>query len=170
VAVNVTVLIDFADPSIRAIDYIQDIRKAVESAGLNLHMRYDVVLQWPMRTEDDRVALEIRMPEELVENFSYGRRLQGIAGYLLKYHGDRYKQHVVGNRLLTYTVLDGTESERKRQPAGPSMVDRLEAMADFARLLERSDEDSLFHINRIRLILKEAKEENDDDERGSNNG
>jgi len=84
VAVNVTVLIDFADPSIRAIDYIQDIRKAVESAGLNLHMRYDVVLQWPMRTEDDRVALEIRMPEELVENFSYGRRLQGIAGYLLK--------------------------------------------------------------------------------------
>jgi len=50
------------------------------------------------------------------------------------------------------------------------MVDRLEAMADFARLLERSDEDSLFHINRIRLILKEAKEENDDDERGSNNG
>ncbi|MBO5622663.1 MAG: hypothetical protein J5959_13660, partial [Butyrivibrio sp.] len=70
---------------------------------------------------DDRVALEIRMPEELVENFSYGRRFQGIAGYLLKYHGDRYKQHVVGNRLLTYTVLDGTESERKRQPAGPSM-------------------------------------------------
>ncbi len=163
-AVNVTVLIDFADPSIRAVDYIQDIRKAVESAGLNLHMRYDVVLQWPMRTEDDRVALEIRMPEELVESFAYGRRLQGIAGYLLKYHGDKYKQHVVGNRLLTYTVLDGTESQLKRQPVGPSMAERLEAIADFARLLERSDEDSLFHINRIQMILKEAKEEHDENE------
>lgn len=163
-AVNVTVLIDFADTSIRAVDHINDIRDAVRSAGLNLNMRYDVVLQWPMRTEDDRVALEIRMPEELVENFSYGRRLQGIAGYLLRYHGDKYKQHVVGNRLLTYTVLDGTESERKRQPAGPSMVERLEAMAEFARLLERSDEDSLFHINRIQLILKEANEEYNENE------
>lgn len=163
-AVNVTVLIDFADSSIRAVDHINDIRDAVRSAGLNLNMRYDVVLQWPMRTEDDRVALEIRMPEELVENFSYGRRLQGIAGYLLRYHGDKYKQHVVGNRLLTYTVLDGTESERKRQPAGPSMVERLEAMAEFARLLERSDEDSLFHINRIQLILKEANEEHKENE------
>lgn len=163
-AVNVTVLIDFADSSIRAVDHINDIRDAVRSAGLNLNMRYDVVLQWPMRTEDDRVALEIRMPEELVENFSYGRRLQGIAGYLLRYHGDKYKQHVVGNRLLTYTVLDGAESERKRQPAGPSMVERLEAMAEFARLLERSDEDSLFHINRIQLILKEANEEHKENE------
>ena len=163
-AVNVTVLIDFADSSIRAVDHINDIRDAVRSAGLNLNMRYDVVLQWPMRTEDDRVALEIRMPEELVENFSYGRRLQGIAGYLLRYHGDKYKQHVVGNRLLTYTVLDGTESERERQPDGPSMVERLEAMAEFARLLERSDEDSLFHINRIQLILKEAKEEHNENE------
>ena len=163
-AVNVTVLIDFADSSIRTVDHINDIRDAVRSAGLNLNMRYDVVLQWPMRTEDDRVALEIRMPEELVGNFSYGRRLQGIAGYLLRYHGDKYKEHVVGNRLLTYTVLDGTESERKRQPAGPSMVERLEAMAEFARLLERSDEDSLFHINRIQLILKEAKEEHNENE------
>ena len=68
-AVNVTVLIDFADSSIRAVDHINDIRDAVRSAGLNLNMRYDVVLQWPMRTEDDRVALEIRMPEELVETW-----------------------------------------------------------------------------------------------------
>ena len=44
------------------------------------------------------------------------------------------------------------------------MVERLEAMAEFARLLERSDEDSLFHINRIQLILKEAKEEHNENE------
>ena len=164
VAVNVTVLIDFADSAIKAIDHLQDIRSAVQSASLNLNMRYNVVLQWPMRTEDDRVALEIRMPEDLVENFSYGRRLQGIAGYLLKNYPDRYKQHVVGNRLLTYTVLDGSESNLIRQPAGPSMVERLETIAEFARLLERSDEDSLFHINRIQLILKEAKQEYDEKE------
>lgn len=38
------------------------------------------------------------------------------------------------------------------------MAERLEAIADFARLLERSDEDAIFHINRIMLVLKEAAE------------
>jgi len=38
------------------------------------------------------------------------------------------------------------------------MVDRLEAVATFARLLERSDKEALDAISRILVILKEAKQ------------
>ena len=36
------------------------------------------------------------------------------------------------------------------------MVERLEAVADFVRLMERSDEDAILHISRIMHILNEA--------------
>ncbi len=41
---------------------------------------------------------------------------------------------------------------------GLAMVDRLEAVATFARLLERSDKEALDAISRILVILKEAKQ------------
>lgn len=52
--------IEFTDPTIKAIDYIQDIRKAAENAGLNLFSRYDVQLQYPM-PDGDRVFVEKMM-------------------------------------------------------------------------------------------------------------
>ena len=38
------------------------------------------------------------------------------------------------------------------------MTERLEAIARFARLLERNDEDSLDKISQILIILKEAQQ------------
>ena len=38
------VQIEFADPNMKAVDAIYDIRKAAENAGLNLYSRYDVQL------------------------------------------------------------------------------------------------------------------------------
>ena len=157
-AVTKRVIIEFASPDIRAIDNIQDIRRATESASLNLNARYDVILQYPMPTDDERVYLDVRIPDELVDSFSYGKRLRGLSNYLLKNCGGKYQQYLVGNRLLTYTLFEEDGQDSKRKPGGISMAERLEAIADFARLLERSDEDAIFHINRIMLILKEAAE------------
>ncbi len=38
---------------------IYDIRKAAESASINLNLRYDVVLQYPMLADENKVVVEI---------------------------------------------------------------------------------------------------------------
>ena len=147
------VQIEFADSNIRAIDNIQDIRKAAENAGLNLFSRYDVQLQYPM-PDGDRVVVEIMIPDEIAETFAVGNHLRGISKFLLSRCGDRYQPYLVGKRLLNYTEV----TEGSREPAGLAMVDRLEAVAAFAKLLERSDEEALDQISRILAILKETKQ------------
>ena len=145
--------IEFANPSIRAIDHIQDIRKAAENAGLNLFSRYDVQLQYPM-PDGDRVVVEIRIPDEIAETFAVGNHLRGISNFLLSRYRDQYQPYLVGKRLLYYTEVQ----EGCRESAGLAMIDRLEAVAAFAKLLERSDEEALDQISRILVILKEAKQ------------
>jgi len=145
--------IEFADPSIRAIDHIQDIRKAAENAGMNLFSRYDVQLQYPM-PDGDRVIVEIRIPDEIAETFAIGNHLRGISSFLLSRCGNRYQPYLVGKRLLNYTEVQ----KDRRESEGLAMVDRLEAVAQFAKLLERSDEEALDQIGRILVILKEAKQ------------
>lgn len=152
--VTKTIQLEFADPNVRAIDYIQDIRKAAESAGLNLFSRYDVQLQYPMPTVDDRVMVEIKIPEEIAETFAVGNHLRGISNYLLSRCGDRYKAFLVGKRLLNYIEVQ----EPNQPPAGFSMADRLEAIVSFAKLLERSDDEAMDAISRILIILKESKQ------------
>lgn len=152
--VTKTIQLEFADPNVRAIDYIQDIRKAAESAGLNLFSRYDVQLQYPMPTVDDRVVVEIKIPEEIAETFAVGNHLRGISNYLLSRCGDRYKAFLVGKRLLNYIEVQ----ESNQPPAGFSMADRLEAIVSFAKLLERSDDEAMDAISRILIILKESKQ------------
>ena len=58
------VQIEFANPQMKAIDAIQDIRNAAKYAGLNLFSRYDVRLQMPMAYEDDKVVVEILIPQD----------------------------------------------------------------------------------------------------------
>lgn len=145
--------IEFADPAIKAIDHIQDIRKAAENAGLNLYSRYDVQLQYPM-PDGDRVVVEIKIPEEIAGTFAIGNHLRGISNYLLSKWNDRYHQYLIGKRLLNYNELDESD---KGEP-GLAAVDRLEAVAAFAKLLERNDEEAMDAISRILIILNEVKQ------------
>lgn len=156
-AVTKRVILKFADSKIKAIDHIHDLRRATENASLNLNLRYNVVLQYPMPTDDDQVYLDIRIPDELAESFSYGKRLRGISNYLLSTRRDFYEQHLVGNRLLTYIVVDEEPPRMKKEHPGPSMAERLEAVADFAKLLERSDDEALILIGDVLRILKISK-------------
>ena len=145
--------IEFANPSIRAVDHIQDIRKAAKNAGLNLFARHDVQLQYPM-LDGNRVVVDIYIPDEMAENFSIGYHLRGISSFLLNRCGDRYQSYLVGRRLLNYIEV----KDSCKESTGLEMVDRLESVAAFAKLLERSDEESLDRISRILDILKEAKQ------------
>lgn len=147
------VQIEFANPKIRAINAIQDIRKGTEVAGLNLYSRYGVQLQYPMPFGDDKVVVEVKIPEDRVESFAIGNHLRGISAYLLKYCGGRYDEYVVGKRLLNYCELSNTEMSCD----GLSMAVRLEIIADLSRLLKKSDIESIEKINQIRSILEGVK-------------
>ncbi|MCD7717377.1 MAG: hypothetical protein LUI39_13215 [Lachnospiraceae bacterium] len=146
------VQIEFADPQIKAVDAIYDIRKAAENAGLNLYSRYDVQLQMPMAV-DGKVIVEVKVPDKMADNFAVGNRLRGIASYLLKRCDGRYDQYVVGKRLLTYTEIPAPEVKTNEL----ATVDRLEAIVDFTKLLERSDDEAMDQIGRILAILKEGR-------------
>ena len=147
------VQIEFANPKMRAVDAIYDIRKAAEYAGLNLYSRYKVQLQMPMVYDDDKVVVEIKIPEEIAGTFAVGNHLRGIALYLLKDCNGRYDQYVIGKRLLNYSEISAKEAKAERW----TMIDRLEAIVLFTQLLECSDEDSMDRISRILVILKEEK-------------
>ena len=150
--VSKTVQIEFADSRIKAVDAIQDIRKAAEKAGLNLFSRYDVQLQFPMVLDDDKVVVEIKIPAEIVDTFAVGNHLRGIASYLLKNCNGRYDDYVVGKRLLNYIEIPAPQDRTDVMP----MVDRLEAIVAFTKLLERNDDEAMDQISRILVILKEA--------------
>lgn len=151
--VSKNIQIEFADSSMKAIDAIHDIRQGVRSASLNLYSRYDVKIETPMLYGEDKVVVEIKIPDEIVETFSIGPHLKGIANYLLKNCNGRYDQYVVGKRLLVYTEVAPPNASDERFP----MEDRLEAVAKFAKLLERSDEEAMDAISRILDILKNTE-------------
>lgn len=151
--VSKMIQIEFTDSSIQAAEAIYDIRKAAESASLNLYSRHNVQLQYPMLADDDKVVVEIKIPEEIVDSFSVGNHLRGISTYLLKKCGNRYDKYLVGKRLLNYIEIPVPEMKTDKIP----MVDRLEAIVAFTKLLERSDSEALDCINRILVILKEVE-------------
>lgn len=148
--VSKNIQIEFANSKIKAIDAIYDIREGVKSASLNLYSRYGVQIQMPMVYGEDKIIVEVKIPKE-IGTFPIGPHLKGISNYLLKRCSGRYDQYVVGNRLLVYTEVEEPNASDNKFP----VEDRLEAISQFAKLLERSDEDAMDAISRILVILKE---------------
>lgn len=151
--ISKNIQIEFANPSMKAINAIHDIREGVKSASLNLYSRYDVQIQTPMLYGEDKVVVEIKIPADKVGNFPLGPHLKGISSYLLKNCNGRYNKFVVGNRLLVYTEVAAPNVSDNRFP----MEDKLEAVIKFAKLLERSDEEAMDAICRIWGVLNEVE-------------
>lgn len=145
------VQLEFANPKLRAVDYLRDLREAARSASLNLFSRHRVQLQDVVSTKDDKVVIEVKIPDDYVGDFTIGNHLRGISSYLLAKYGLRYKDYLVGNRLLNYIEVTEPNFESEKM----TMAERLEAISLFARLLKRSDEEALNQIRQIVEILNE---------------
>jgi hypothetical protein len=152
--ISKNIQIEFADSTIKAIDAIHDIREGVRSASLNLYSRYGVQIQTPIVYGDDKVVVEARIPEEIVNTFAIGPHLKGIAAYLLKQCNGRYADYLVGKRLLSYTEIAAPDAAENKF----RMEDRLEAVSKFAKLLERSDEEAIDAISKILMIIQEVNQ------------
>ena len=149
--VTKTVQIEFADPDYNAVDCIKDLRAATESASLNLFSKYEVRLE-PLRILNGcLVVMDIRIPEDIVADFSVGNHLRGVSAYLLKYCDHRYDDAVCGKRLLNYTVLpENVESSNSY-----TINERLSLISEIAELLKNDDEITNDKIMQIKTILKQ---------------
>ena len=103
------VMIEFANPQIRAVDHLSDISEAVDFAHCNLLFRHKVLLKQPYVIDDKFVILELDIPDEKAEKFSCGNHLRGIGKYLLKNKSEYYRSYCIGNRLFFYIELSDTE-------------------------------------------------------------
>lgn len=149
--VTKTVKIEFANSEWRAVDCIQDLRKAAKSASLNLYSKYDVRIELPRIVNDTLVVMDIWIPEEIAETFSIGNHLRGVSAYLMKYCDGRYNDAVVGNRILKYIVIPIPESDDTQIP----MVQRFSLISEMAELLKNSDSMTNDKIARIITIMHE---------------
>lgn len=141
--------IEFANPKIKAIEHIQDIRQAANNAGLNLYSRFDVQLQYPMPTEDNRVIVELRIPDNK-EPFAIGNHLRGIAKYMLSPNCSfPYEAYKIGNRLLNYIEVPPGKSTEKESET----IEDIEAIIAFAKLLERTDDEARSKVSKIFEII-----------------
>lgn len=145
-----SVQIDLASNKSTAYENYADIKKAVESASLGLYSKYDVRIL-NVLTINEKVIMNLRIPNDIVENFSIGNHMRGVAAYLLKNYGEKYSELVVGKRLLNYTVIP-TPTEKEDNI---SFNNKLSAISKFADLLKRDDEESKSKISTIIAILYE---------------
>ena len=72
---------------------------------------------------EDKVVVEIKIPEDRMETLAIGPHLKGVANYLRKSCNGRYDQYVVGKRLFVYTEV-----------AAPDMSDNRFSMDDLSLL------------------------------------
>ena len=93
------IMIEFANPKLKASAYLPQIREAAKHASANLKARHDILLGIP-QCIDGYVLVNCQVPTEIVSDWSAGNHLRGIAAYLLKNYLS--KDDRVGNRLLHY--------------------------------------------------------------------
>jgi len=82
-----------------------EIVAAVNFANINLISRHDVHITYIDEDDHNRgLVLTVLIPDDISDTFSVGNHLRGISQYLLKKY-PKYKELLVGKRLLSYTVL-----------------------------------------------------------------
>lgn len=103
------------------------------------------------RIHGNTIRYLYQIPDDLIDGFSYGNRLRGISTYLLTKCGDRYTDYQVGRRLLMYVEVGFDQM----QNVDETRRDRMKAIEQFAKLLQRNDDVALNRIERINDILEE---------------
>ena len=144
------VQIEFANSEWNIVDCYQDLKSAVQSASLNLFSKYNVQLEMPRVINKSQVVMDVKIPDEIAQDFSIGNHLRGLSAYLMKYCNGKYKNAVVGKRLLNYIDLPVSEDELEEK-----IVQQLSMISKFVELLKNNDKDSLEKINKIVMILDE---------------
>ena len=149
--VTKTVQIEFADSNWNTADHIIDLRKARQSASLNLFSRYGVRLEEPRLISDSQVVMDVRIPEEIVSTFSIGNHLRGLSAFLIKYCNGKYSDALVGNRLLNYIAIP-TPGEHDDNF---SLSQRLSVISELSELMKNTDSITNDKIARIITIIHE---------------
>lgn len=88
-----------------------EIVEAIEFASKNLFAKHGVHILNIDINDDNDTILMLSIPDDIAGSFSVGNHLRGISQYLLKNY-PKYKDFLVGKRLLSYKVLPEKNIEK----------------------------------------------------------
>lgn len=88
-----------------------EIVEAIEFASKNLFAKHGVHILNIDINDDNDTILMLFIPDDIAGSFSVGNHLRGISQYLLKNY-PKYKELLVGKRLLSYKVLQEKNVEK----------------------------------------------------------
>lgn len=97
------VMIEFADPRLRAVDHYDDILDAYMEVSAKLLARHGMSIK-PPYSANGRLFLAVTVSDENVDDCYVSRNLGEISRVLLK--KPFYKRYKVGSRLLCYYDSD----------------------------------------------------------------
>lgn len=141
------IMLEFADGKHRAIDSINDIRKATKHASMNLYSRHGVQLGYPMPYQD-RVIVDIGIPDSDSDSFKVGYHLRGISTYMLGLSEKHYDSYLVGNRLFNYYEVSNPSDNSLA-----SYFDKLDLLSQIISILQRDDDEArLFSVKLLELL------------------
>jgi hypothetical protein len=143
-----SVQIELATNKTSAYENFADIREAVYSQSLGLYSKYNVQII-NVVSNNEKVIMNIRIPDDIVHNFNIGNHMRGVSAYLIRNKNEKYAQYLVGNRLLKYIEIP-TPNENEENI---SFSNKLSAIGEFIELLKHDDETSREKISKIIEIL-----------------
>lgn len=138
------IMIEFANPKLKASEYLPQIREAADHASVNLKARHDILLCIP-QCIDGLVFVNCQVPTEIASDWSIGHHLRGISIYLLKNYFS--KDDCFGNRLLHYIEIP----LNYRNPV-QTVPDKFSLVSALVRCLHAPDSDD--DVKNIHNILK----------------
>ena len=163
--------ITFACKPLTINNYIEDFRKAVEYAKINLLRKYNIKISI-LEVNQDSVYLNFIVPDNLIKNESdendysnslnVGKRLKGISNYLLKYsdHKYIYNSMLKGKRLLDYQDITDLYTNGNYNydniycgKTNIYYLENLKILKNIIYLIENSNESNSKKLIKIKEIL-----------------
>lgn len=138
------IMIEFANPKLKASEYLPQIREAADYASVNLKARHDILLCIP-QCIDGMVLVNCQVPTEIAHDWSIGNHLKGIASYLLKNYPS--KDDRIGDRLLHYIEVPLNYTSHVQ-----TVPDKFSIVSALIRCLNAPDSDD--DVKKINDILQ----------------
>lgn len=144
-------IIEFENENLSAINEIKAIDKAITKCSMSILEKYELRLMPPVIV-GNHLVLEVRVPENKVDEFVVGRQLRSISDYLVHNFDGKYTSKK-GFRLIRYIEIPKPDFENN--VLAKDDIDKFELVAQIVHLLESNDPKAVNKIKQVNKIINE---------------
>ena len=107
---QIEVIIDFANPNLKAVDHIEDFKMAIQNYTRNILLNQGIEISDPY-VERSKMFVKLEIPTDIYDEFKACHKLKSISRFLLKMDNRDYSKYRFKNRLLDFLHLKGISKE-----------------------------------------------------------